>query len=148
MAGNPMLNAFQGISSTSIITGESNLESNAVCTVPPFCFKSLPGHSNRSLSHLPLPIHAEDIIPTYVNWNTYIGLCWPKALTLTRLRSDELFINIKSVVLRVILSFPLLRHGFLHRLARGIPLKEGVPWIVQSMVRTPRPHLRSSILGC
>jgi len=33
----------------------------------------------------------------------------------------------KSVGLRGILNFPLLREAFLYQLARGIPLKEGVP---------------------
>jgi hypothetical protein len=33
----------------------------------------------------------------------------------------------KSVGLRGIFNFPLLRDPFPYRLARGIPLKEGVP---------------------
>jgi hypothetical protein len=33
----------------------------------------------------------------------------------------------KSVGLRGILNFPLLRDAFPYRLVRGIPLKEGVP---------------------
>jgi hypothetical protein len=33
----------------------------------------------------------------------------------------------KSVGLQGILNFPLLRDAFRYRLARGIPLKEGVP---------------------
>lgn len=78
-------------------------------------------------------MHAEDIIPTFLTSNIYIGVCLPEALTLTRLRSYEMFevllivrIN-KSVGLRGILNFRLLRDAFPYRLARGIPLKEGVP---------------------
>jgi hypothetical protein len=59
--------------------------------------------------------------------NIYIRLCLSKALTLTQLQSYELFRNNKSVGLRGILSFPLLRDWFLHWLAREIPLKERVP---------------------
>ena len=82
---------------------------------------------------MPLHMHAEDIIPTVLTSNIHIGCCLPKALTLSRLRSYEMFevflivrIN-KSVGLRGILNFPLLRDAFPYRLARGIPLKEGVP---------------------
>ena len=93
-------------------------------------------------------MHAEDIIPTFLKSNTYIGICLPKALTLTGLRSYEMFevllivrIN-KSMGLRGILNFRLLRDAFPYRLARGIPLKEGGPYALQSRVRTPPPHLR------
>jgi len=93
-------------------------------------------------------MHAEDIIPTFLKSNIYIEICLPKALTLTRLWSYEMFevflivrIN-KSVGLRGILNFPLLRDAFPYRIARGIPLKEGDPWTLQSKFRTPPPHLR------
>jgi hypothetical protein len=78
-------------------------------------------------------MHAQAIPPTFLTWNINIALCLPKALTLTRLQSYEMFkvllivrIN-KSVGLRGILNFRLLRDAFLYRLASGIPLKEGVP---------------------
>jgi hypothetical protein len=121
------LNAFRGISSPSIVTGDCDVESSAVYTAPPCCFESLPGRSNWSLPRRPLLMHAEEIIPTFSTLNTYIGLCLTKALTLARLRSYELFRNNKRVGLWGTLSLPLLRDAFLHRLARGIPRKERVP---------------------
>jgi len=91
---------------------------------------------------------AEDIIRTFLTSNIYSRLCLPKALTLTRLQPYEMFevllivsIN-NSVGLRGILNFHLLRDAFPCRLARGIPLNEGVPYPLQSKVRTPPPHLR------
>jgi len=78
-------------------------------------------------------MQAQAIIHTFLTWNINIGLCLPKALTLTRLRSYDMFevliivrIN-KSVGLQGVLNFRLLRDAFPYRLARGIPLKEGVP---------------------
>jgi hypothetical protein len=67
------------------------LEASAVSTALPFLIESLHGRSNWSLPCLPLYMHAEDIIPTFLTWNIYIGLCHPKALTLSRLRSYEMF---------------------------------------------------------
>jgi len=68
-------------------------------------------------------MHAEDIIPTFLTSNIYIGICLPKALTLTPLQSYEMFevllivrIN-KSVGLRGILNFRLLRDAFPYWLA-------------------------------
>jgi hypothetical protein len=126
----------------------SGLEASAVTTAPPIFVESLHGRSNRSLPHLPLHMYAKDIIPTFLTSNIYIGLCLPKALTLIRLRSYEMFevllivrIN-KCVGLRGILNFHLLRDAFPCRLAKGIPLKEGVPYPLQSKVRTPPPYLR------
>jgi hypothetical protein len=123
------------------------LEASAVLTAPPVVVESFHGHSNRSLPRLPLHMHAEDIISTLLTSNLYIGLCLPKTLTPTQLRSYEIFeillivrIN-KSVGLRGILNFYLLRVAFPCRLVRGIPLKEGVPYPLQSKVRTPPPHL-------
>jgi len=121
------LNGVQGISSLSCVTGDSDLESSAVYTVAPFLFKSLPGRSNRSLPRLPLHMHAEPIIPIFLISNFYIRVCHPKSLTLTQLRSYELFRHINSEVFWGLLSFPLLRDVFPHQLARGIPLKQGVP---------------------
>jgi hypothetical protein len=124
------------------------LEASAVSTVPPFFVESLHGRSNRSLPCLPLHMHAEDIIPTFLSSNNYIGLCLHKALTLIRLGSYELFevllsvrIN-KSVGLLGILNCHQLRDSFPYWLARGIPLKEGVLYPLQSKVRTPPPYLR------
>jgi hypothetical protein len=95
----------------------------------------------------------EDIISTFLKSNIYIGISLLKALTLTRLRSYEMFkilvivrIN-KCVRLRGILIFRLLRDACPYRQARGIPLKEGVSYPLQSKVRTPLPHLRGTILG-
>jgi len=92
-------------------------------------------------------MHAEVIIPTFLMSNIYIGICLPKALILTRLWTYEMFevllivrIN-HSVGLQGILNFRLLRDAFPYRLATGIPLKEGVPYALQSKVRTPLPHL-------
>jgi len=109
------------------------LESSAAHTAPPFLEKSLPDCSNRSLPCLPLHMHAEEIVPAFLTSNIYIGLCLPKALTLTRLRWYEmvkvvLIVRIdKSVGHQGVLHFALLRDTFPYRLARGIPLKEGVP---------------------
>jgi len=92
-----------------------SLESSAVNTAPTIFVETLPGLSNRSLPHLPLDMYAQAFIPTFLTWNINIGLCLPKALTLTRLRLYEMFkvllivrIN-KCVGLRGILNFRLLR---------------------------------------
>jgi hypothetical protein len=93
-------------------------------------------------------MHAEDIIPTFLKSNINIGISLPKALTLTRLRWYEMFevllivrIN-KLVGLQGILNSRLLRDAFPYWLGSGIPLKEGVSYLLQSKVRTPPPHLR------
>jgi len=91
----------------------SGVEASAVTTAPPFLVESLHGRSNSSLPRLPLHMHTEDIIPTCLTSNIYIGLCLPKARTLTRLRSYEMFEVLlivrfnKRVGLRGILNFPL-----------------------------------------
>jgi len=145
IAINPLIECFSRDLVTEYCQG---LESCAVLTAPPFFVETLPGRSNRSLPRLPLDMHAQAIVPTFLTLNIYIGLSIPKALTLTRLRSYEMFkvllivrIN-KSVGIRGILNFRLLRDAFPYWLARGIPLKEGVPYPPQSKVRTPPPHLR------
>jgi len=145
MAVNPIIECFGRDLVPEYCQG---LESGTVYTAPPFFVESVQGRSNRSLPRLPLHMHAEDIIPTFLKLNIYIGICLPKALTLARLRSYEMFevllivrIN-KSVGLRGILNFRLLRDAFPSRLARGIPLKERVSDPLQSKVRTPPPHLR------
>jgi hypothetical protein len=93
-------------------------------------------------------MNAENIIPTFLTSNIYIGIFLAKALTLTRLWSYEMFevlpivtIN-KTLGLQGILNFPLLGDAFPYWLAREIPLKEGVPYALQSNVRTPHLHLR------
>jgi len=130
MAVNSIIECFSRDLITEYCQG---LESSAVYTVPPFFVKTLPGRSNRSLSRLPFHMHALAIVSTFLTWNIHIGLCLPKALTLTQLGSYEMLevlpidrIN-KSVGLLGILNFRLLRDAFPYRLARGIPLKEGVP---------------------
>jgi len=128
------------------------LECSAVYTAPPFFVESLQGHSNRSLPRLLLHMHADEITPTFLITNIYIGLCLPKALTLTQLRSYEMFkvlliIRIhKSVGLRGILNFRMRRDMFPYRLPRVIPLMDGVMYPLQSNIRTPPPHLRWTIL--
>jgi hypothetical protein len=130
MAVNPIIECF----SRDLVTEYcQDLESSAVYTVPPFILKTLPGRSNRRLPRLPLNIHAEAIILPFLIWNINIGLCLSLAITLTRLQSYEMFevllinrIN-RRVVLRGILNFRLRRNVIPYQLARGIPLKEGVP---------------------
>jgi len=129
MAVNPIIAYF---SRNPIPKYCHNFESSVVFTTPNIFVKSLPGRSNESLPLLPLHTHAEEIIPTFLTLNIYIRLCLPKALTLTRLQSYEIFevlfiIRINySVGLQGILYFPLLRDAFLFRLAEGIPFKKGV----------------------
>jgi len=129
------------------------LESSAVCTAPPCFVESVHGRSYWSLPRLPLHMHAEDIIPTILMSNIYIGICVTKTLTVTWLRWYEMFEVllivkiINSVGLVGILNFWLLRDAFTYRLARGIPLKEGVLYLLQSKVRTPPPHLPWTIVA-
>jgi hypothetical protein len=59
------------------------LEASVVSTAPPILVESLNGRSNRSLPCLPLHMHAEEIVRTFLISNIYIGLCLPKALNLT-----------------------------------------------------------------
>jgi hypothetical protein len=92
-------------------------------------------------------MHAEDIIATILTSIIYIGICLPKALTLTQIWSYEMFealpiVRIKRVGHLGILNFPLVRDAFPSWLVRGIPLKMGVSYPLQSKVRTPPPHLR------
>jgi len=109
------------------------LESSGVYTAPPFFVESLPGRSNKSPPRLPLHMQAEKIAPAFLTLNIYIGLRVPKVLTLTCLRSYEMFEGLlivrisKCVGLLGILHFPLRRDAFPYWLAGGIPLKEGVP---------------------
>jgi len=114
--------------------------------------KSVHGHLNWSLPCLPLHIHAEDIIPTFLTSNIYVTIWRPEAPTLKRCWSYEMFevlliviIN-KCMGLQGILNFRLLRDAFPYRLARGIPRKEGDPYALQSKVRTPPPHVRRTFL--
>ena len=86
-------------------------------------------------------------IPSFLTSNIYIGLWLTKAFTLTQLQSYELFRNNKSVGVWGTLSFPLLRDAIPPQLVRGITPKEGVPQPIQSMVRCPPSHLRSTILA-
>jgi len=109
------------------------LESSMVYPGPPIFVDTLPGRLNRSLPRLPLHIHAQAIIPTFLKSNIYIGLCLPKALALTQIWSYKMFqvllfvrIN-KSSGRRGILNLCVVRDTFPYRLESGIPLKEGVP---------------------
>jgi len=150
MAVNPIIECFWRDLVPEYCQG---LKSSAVYTAPPFFVESVHGRSNRGLPRLRLNMHPEDIIPTCLMSNIYIGICLPKALTLTQLRSQEMFevllivqIN-KSVGLRGILNFRLLRDAFLYRPTRGIPLKEAVSYPLEFKVRTPPPHLCWTILA-
>jgi len=77
-------------------------------------------------------MHADEIIPTVMTWNIYIGLCLSEAHARIRCQLYEMF-KVKLLVsinkhtgLQGTLNFPLPRDSFWYRLARGIPLKEGV----------------------
>ena len=128
------------------------LESCAVCTVP-LCFvESIQGWSNWSRPRLPLHMHAEDSIPTFSTLDIHIGICLPKALTITRLPSYDMLklmrmvrIN-RSVGHLGIRNFRLLRDAFPYWLVRSIPLKEGVPYPLQCKVTTPAAYLHWTIL--
>jgi hypothetical protein len=129
------------------------LESSAVHSAPPFLVETLHGRWNRSLPRLPLHMHAQSTGPTFLTSNICIGLCIPKALTLTPLQSYEMFkvlqiVTIyKTVGLRGILNFHLVGGTFPYRLARRIHLNTGVPYPLQSKVRTQPPHLGWTILA-
>jgi hypothetical protein len=145
MAVNPIIECF---GRDLVPEYSQRLESSAVYTAPPFFVECVHGRSNRRLPPLPLHAHADDIIPTFLTSNIYIGIYLAKALTLTPLWSYEMLevlpivSNNKSVGLRGIVNFRLLTDSLPSRLARGIPLKEGVLYPLQSKVRSPPPHLR------
>jgi len=82
MAVNPVIECFSRDLIPKYCQG---LKSTVVYIAPPFFVESLHGRSNRSLPHLPLHIHAEEIISTFLTSNLYIKQCLPKAFTLTRL---------------------------------------------------------------
>jgi len=108
-------------------------EPNMGYTAPRFFVESLQGCSNRSLPRLPLPMHAEELIPTLLRSNIDIRLCLQNALTLARFWSYKMFDGILIVTInrRVglwgHLNVRLLRDSFPYWLAQGIPLKERVP---------------------
>jgi len=54
------------------------LESSTIHTAPQLFVESKHCRSNRILSRLPLHLHPEEIIPTFVKSNIYIRLCFPK----------------------------------------------------------------------
>jgi len=127
-------------------------DSGTVYTAPPIVVRSVHGSSNRHVPRLALHMRAEDVIPTFITSIIDIGICFPKALTLTWPRSYTMFkvlgivrIN-ASVGLRAILKFRLLWDACPYWLARGIPLKERVPYPLQSNVRTPPPPIRWTFL--
>jgi len=128
------------------------LDSSEVNTVPSIFVESLHGRSNSSRPRLPFHMHGEELIQTVLTSNIHIGWYLPKALTMSHLRSYEMFeflllirIN-KSLSLGRILNVPQPRDAFPYRLARGIPPNEGVLWPLQSQVRTELPHCRWTIL--
>jgi hypothetical protein len=69
MAVNPIIECFGRELGPEYCHG---LESSAVNTAPPFFVESLQGRSNKSLTRLPLDMHAEDIIPTVLTSNIHI----------------------------------------------------------------------------
>jgi hypothetical protein len=98
--------------------------SNAVYTAHPIFVETVPGRSKSSLPRPPLHVHAQAIVPTYFMSIIYIGLCRPKALTLTQLWSYKMFqvllivrIN-NSVGLRGIVNYHLLHDTSQYGLAR------------------------------
>jgi len=151
MAVNPIIECFSKNLIPHYCHGFESSTGTAVYTVPPFFVESLHGCLDRSLPCLLLHMYAEDTIATFLTSNIYIRQGLPKALTLIWLRSYKMFkvllivtINI-SVGLQGILTLHLVRDVFLYRLVRGIPLKQEVPWPLQSKVRTPPPHLCCTI---
>jgi len=63
----PPRNAIQGILSQHNVEGNHDLESWVIQTAFSIRLESIPGHSYRSLPHLPLHMHAEQIFPTFLN---------------------------------------------------------------------------------
>jgi len=130
MAVNPIIECF---GKDLLIQYCHGLESSAVYTAPLFFVETFTGHSNRTLPCLSLHIHAQASIPTFLTWNIYIGLCLHKALTLTGHWLDEVLEILaivrmnKHVGLAGIHNYCLLRDALPYCLARGIPLKGGVP---------------------
>jgi len=124
------------------------LDSCAVNTAASFLVESIDGCPNSSLPGLQSNTHADKMIRTFLTSNIYITLYLPEALTLPRQQSykrfDVLLIVIinNSVGRQEILNIGLLRDAFPYRLVRGIPLKEGVRYPLQSKVGTPPHHLR------
>jgi len=108
MAGNPIIEFF---SKHLMTEGCRSLECSMVYTVPPFFVETFPGRSNRGVPRLLLHLNAQEIIPTFLMSNIYIGQCLPTAVTLPALGSYEIFevflivrIN-KRVGLQGILNF-------------------------------------------
>jgi len=129
------------------------LDSSAVSTAPPVLVETLPCRSNRSLPRLPLHMHTQPIIPTFLMSNICIGRCLPKSLTLTWPRSYKMLevlpiirIN-KSMCDRRILNFCLQRVAFPYRLVKWITLKEGVPQPLKFKVRTLTPDSSWTVLA-
>jgi hypothetical protein len=123
------------------------LESSSVYTAPPIFVECVDGRSNRNLPRQPLNMHADDIIPSSLTSKINTRISLSKGLNQTRLWSYKMFevlvlVRIdNSVALWGIHNFHLLRHVFPYRLARGIPLKEGFWYPLQSKVITAPPHL-------
>jgi len=88
MAVNPIIEYF---SRNLLLEYCQGLKSCTVYTLPPFCVETLPGRSNKSLPCLLLPMHAQEIIPTFIMSNIYIEIWLSNALTLARLCSYEMF---------------------------------------------------------
>jgi len=69
MAVNPIIECF---SRDLVLEYSHGLESSEVYIAPLFFVEFLHGCSNRSLPHLPLHMHAEEIIPPLLMLNIHI----------------------------------------------------------------------------
>jgi len=152
MAVNPSIECFSRDLIPEYCHG---LEFSVVYTLPLFWVESLPGRSNTCLPPLTLPMHAEEINPTFLTLDIHFGLWLPKALTLIQFRSYKMskvlqIVRILQCVgLLRILNFPLLWDMFLDWLARGIPHRGGssVSSTIRGQNSTPSSSLDNSRLA-
>jgi hypothetical protein len=129
------------------------LKFSMVYTAPPGFLETLTVGSNRNIPRLPLYIGVQAAIHTFYTLNMYIARCLPQPRILIRLRSCKLF---KVLVIIIInqwvchcgnLNFGLQCDPLLNWLARGIRIKEGVPYPRPPMVITTLPHFCWTILA-
>jgi len=115
MAVNPKIECFWRDLVTEYCHG---FESSSVFTPPPFFVETLPGRSNPTLPPLTLHMHPQEVIPTFLTSNIYIGLYFPMARTLEWPRSYEMvkvlpiFRTIRGGGIRGNLNFRLLGDSF------------------------------------
>jgi hypothetical protein len=83
---------FECFSEILVTKYSHGLGSSAGYTAPPCVVEILPGRSNWFLPPCRLlHMHAQAMIPTFILLSIDIGLCLKKTLTLSRLRSCEMF---------------------------------------------------------